>query len=545
MSVTGSYGFGVALFLAFWSYFSIIALLGPAWQFSDPIVCGLVTGLVTGNVPLGLAVGGTLELMSLGLWTYGGATIPDFMTGAIVGTAVGALSHQPLAVAITEGITVAVPVSIFMTQLDILGRATTTIFIHGADRYAEKQNERGVALMHGLGNIPWGLSRAIPIFFAIWLGAGPIQSLMSKIPSWLTAGLSTMGHMLPALGFGILLTYLPLRKWWAFFLLGFVLFAYLNVPLIGIAIAALAIVIIYNSVTSKGEAPEKAAEKAKEPEKVEQKPTAKTNVTRGDLVNAMWRHNMTLQLSWNYERMQALGFCWSIMPILRKIYPDKDDYFTAIKRHLNFYNTNPMIGSPTIFGAACALEEQKQPQGTDDIKVALMGPFAGIGDTIAAILMKPIFAVFAAGMALAGNWFGAVLMLILGFIYFYVMFPGFWLGYNQGKNLVQTAGSKALTTFSNLASIAALIIMGGFIPSILASVKTPIEFIRNLTVEGKAVQQVVNIQSILDKILPYMIPLALVFFVYWLLKSRRWTIIRVLFLLVVIAIVLGALKILG
>jgi mannose/fructose/N-acetylgalactosamine-specific phosphotransferase system component IID/mannose/fructose/N-acetylgalactosamine-specific phosphotransferase system component IIC len=541
MNVVGSYGVGVALFLAVYSYFAIVALLGPAWQFYDPIVAGLITGIVTGNAPLGLAVGGTLELMSLGLWTYGGATIPDFFTGAVIGTAVGALSKQPLSVAITEGLAVAVPVSLFMTQLDILGRATTTVFIHGADRFVEKQDEKGVSLMHALGNIPWGLSRAIPIFFAIWLGAGPLQSLMTKIPSWLTAGLSTMGHILPALGFGILLTYLPFKKWWAFFVLGFVLYGYLKIPLIGIAIAALAIVLIYNSVTTKEEAPKKA----EEAEKVTEKPTVKSNVTRGDLINAMLRHNLTLQLSWNYERMQALGFCWSIMPILRKVYPNKDDYFAAIKRHLNFYNTNPMIGSPTIFGAACALEEQKQPEAVDDIKIALMGPFAAIGDTIAAILMKPIFAVFAAGMALNGNWFGAILMLILGFIYFYVMFPGFWLGYNQGKNLIQTAGSKFLTTFSNLASMAALIVVGGFIPSILGGVKTPIQFTKSLVVEGKTVQQVVNIQSILDSILPYMIPLALVFLVYWLLKTRRWTILKVLLLLVVIAIVLGALKILS
>jgi mannose/fructose/N-acetylgalactosamine-specific phosphotransferase system component IID/mannose/fructose/N-acetylgalactosamine-specific phosphotransferase system component IIC len=541
MNVVGSYGVGVALFLAVYSYFAILCELGPAWQFYDPIVAGLITGIVTGNVPLGLAVGGTLELMSLGLWTYGGATIPDFFTGAVIGTAVGALSKQPLLVAITEGLAVAVPVALFMTQLDILGRAATTIFIHGADRFAEKQDEKGVSLMHALGNIPWGLSRAIPIFFAIWLGAGPLQLLMTKIPSWLTAGLSTMGHILPALGFGILLTYLPFKKWWAFFVLGFVLYGYLKIPLIGIALAALAIVLIYNSVTIKEEVPEKA----KEAEKITEKPAVKSNVTRGDLVNAMWRHNLTLQLSWNYERMQALGFCWSIMPILRKVYPNKDDYFAAIKRHLNFYNTTPMIGSPTIFGAACALEEQKQPQAVDDIKVALMGPFAAIGDTIVAILMKPIFAVFAAGMALNGNWFGAILMLILGFIWFYVMFPGFWLGYNQGKNLVQTVGSKFLTTFSNLASMAALIVVGGFIPSILGSVKTPIQFIKSLVVEGQTVQQVVNIQSILDSILPYMIPLALVFFVYWLLKTRRWTILKVLLLLVVIAIVLGALKILS
>jgi len=107
-------------------------------------------------------------------------------------------------------------------------------------------------------------------------------------------------------------------------------------------------------------------------------------------------------------------------------------YFAALKRHMVFYNTNPAIGSPTIFGAACALEEKKQPEVSDSLKVSLMGPFAGIGDTVMAILMKPIFAVFAASMALRGSTGGAWLMLALGFIWFYLMFPGFWLGYKQG-----------------------------------------------------------------------------------------------------------------
>lgn len=542
MSTTGGYGIGVALLLGLWSYLSILAGQCPGWTFMDPVVSGLVTGLLVHNVALGLAVGGTLELMSLGLWTYGGASIPDFMAGAIVGTAVGALSHQSQSVAIAQGIAVAIPVSMFMIELDILAMTTTTFFIHGADRYAKEQNERGVASMHILSNIPWGLSRGIPIFFAVWLGAGPIQSFMSKIPSWFTGGLSTMGHMLPALGFGLILNYLPFRKWWAFFLLGFVLYGYLKVPLIGIAIAALAIVLIYSSLTTKEEAPEKVTEA----EKIAETPMVKSNVTRGDLINAMWRHNFTLQLSENYEREQALGFCWSIMPVLRKVYSNKDDYFTAIKRHLNFYNTNPKIGSPTIFGAVCALEEQQQTQAADDVKIALMGPMAGIGDTVIAVLVRPIFAVFAAGMALNGNWFGAVLMLILGFIYFYQSFPGFWFGYRLGKNLLQIAsGSKALATFSNFASMGALIIMGGFIPSILGRLVTPLQFTKSLVIEGKTVQQVVNIQSILDSILPYMIPLALVFLIYWLIKARRWKVISVLVLLIVLAMVLGALKILA
>jgi len=507
----------------------------------------LFTGLIVGDVPLGLAIGGTLELMSLGLWTYGGATIPDYMTGAIVGTAVAALSNQPLSVAISQGIAVAVPVSLLMTQLDILGRTLTTVFIHGADHYAETHNERGIVLMHWLGQLPWGLSRAIPLFFAIWLGAGPIQNLVSVIPAWLTNGFTAMGHLLPALGFGILLTYLPLPKYWGFFILGFVLFAYLKMPLIGIMLAVLAVVAIYNYLSSRiGQVETAQAAAVGEEELITgPQPLEETNVTRRDLVTAMLRHNFTLQLSWNYERMQALGFAYSIMPILKKVYPNEDEYFEAIKRHLNFYNTNPSLGSPTIFGAACALEEQKQPEVADSIKIALMGPLAGIGDTIEAILLKPIFAVFAASMALSGNWFGAILMLILGLIYFYIMFPGFWLGYNQGINLVKTAGSRALTTITDLASMFALGVMGGFIPSILASVKTPLKFARTVTIEGKTAEQVVEIQAILDQLLPYLIPLTFVFLVYWLLRARKWSILQILFLLVVIGIVCGALGILA
>ena len=533
------YGIWISFVLAVWSYVAMIANLGPTWLLNDPIVSGLFVGAVVGNVPLGLALGGTLELMSLGLWTYGGATTPDYTTGAIVGTAFAALSKLPTTEAMAAGMAVAVPVSLFMTQLDILGRSLTTIFIHGADRAVEKQDEAAFSRWHLLGQLPWGLSRAIPVFFAIWLGSGPIQTLITNIPAWLTRGFSTMGHILPALGFGILLTFLPIEKWWTFFVLGFVMFAYLNVPLLGIALAALAIVLIYFSLKPV-EAAEEQAEEA-EAEKVEQGPSP---VTHKDLVNAMWRHNLTLQLSWNYERMQALGFAWSISPILKKVYPNKDDYFAALKRHMVFYNTNPAIGSPTIFGAACALEEKKQPEVSDSLKVSLMGPFAGIGDTVMAILMKPIFAVFAASMALRGSTGGAWLMLALGFIWFYLMFPGFWLGYKQGLGLVRQMSSGAVTRITDIASTAALFIMGGFIPSILASVKTPIEFTKKVTIEGKEVLQTVKLQSTFDAILPYMLPLLLTFGVYWLLKKKHWTNLQVLLLLVVVGIVLGAFKLL-
>src|SRR5215472_7118056 len=88
----GAYSIGVALILAIWAYIGIILLLGPGIWFNEALVSGFVTGVVIGNIPLGLTVGATMTLLSLGQWTYGGASIPDYQTGSIVGTAIGALA---------------------------------------------------------------------------------------------------------------------------------------------------------------------------------------------------------------------------------------------------------------------------------------------------------------------------------------------------------------------------------------------------------------------------------------------------------------------
>jgi mannose/fructose/N-acetylgalactosamine-specific phosphotransferase system component IIC len=174
------------------------------------------------------------------LWTYGGATIPDFQTGAIVGTAVGALGGG-----IPAGLAVAIPTALLMTQADVLGRAVTTVFIHAADGYAERGDQRGLSAMHLLGQVPWGLTRAIPVFLAVWLGAGPIQSVIAALPAWFTHGLQVTGTILPALGFALLLTMLPVRRFWPFLIIGFALFAYLKMPIIGIALVAVAIAFLY------------------------------------------------------------------------------------------------------------------------------------------------------------------------------------------------------------------------------------------------------------------------------------------------------------
>ncbi|WP_067927278.1 PTS mannose/fructose/sorbose/N-acetylgalactosamine transporter subunit IIC [Alicyclobacillus shizuokensis] len=235
-----SYAIWVPIVLALLAYVGIVFNLGPGLWIQEALVMGLITGWMVGDVKLGLTIGATLTLMSLGMWTYGGATIPDFMTGAILGTAIGALGGGE-----TAGLAVAIPASILMTQLDVLGRAVTTIFIHAADKYAERGDLRGITWMHLLGQLPWGLTRAIPVFLAVWLGAGPIQSVIHSMPQWFMNGMHVTGLMLPALGFALLLNQLPIRKHWPFLVIGFILFAYLKVSILGIALAALAASFLY------------------------------------------------------------------------------------------------------------------------------------------------------------------------------------------------------------------------------------------------------------------------------------------------------------
>ncbi|MFW6029776.1 MAG: PTS mannose/fructose/sorbose/N-acetylgalactosamine transporter subunit IIC [Halanaerobiales bacterium] len=235
------YGIGMALILALWGYISTVVYLSPGLAWHEPIIAGAVTGFIVGDVELGLYIGGNLMLMSLGMHTYGGATIPDFHTGAILGTAFGALGSTGA----EAGLAIAIPAAMLMTQLDVLGRATNTILIHKADKYIEKGNWKGMTLMHLIGQLPWGLTRAIPIFLALLLGQGPVERFSEWSPEWFMNGMETMGAVLPALGFALLLSQLPVKKHFPFLILGFVLFAYLEVPIIGIAIGAIAITTIY------------------------------------------------------------------------------------------------------------------------------------------------------------------------------------------------------------------------------------------------------------------------------------------------------------
>ena len=124
-----------------------------------------------------------------------------------------------------------------------------------------------------------------------------------------------------------------------------------------------------------------------------------------DRRSVWWRHQF-LQGSWNYERMQNGGWCYAMIPAIKALYKDKEEQAAALKRHLEFYNTQPFVSAP-IIGVTLALEEERangmqvEDQTIQGVKVGMMGPLAGVGDPIFWFTVRPILGALAASFAMS------------------------------------------------------------------------------------------------------------------------------------------------
>ena len=233
---------GIILILCLYTVVGVLDQISIQIGPYTPLFAATFTGLVLGDVQTGLMIGATLQLMTLGVATYGGATVPDFLSGAIMGTAYAIISGKGA----EYGIGVAVPIGLLLTQLDILGRMANTFFQHKADRYAEEGNYKGVERCNVLGIFPWTISRVIPVFIGLAFGEQVVNAINNWIPIWVMNGLKAAGAILPAMGIAILMRYLPIKTYWPYFIIGFVLLAYgaqffsvLGVALVGLALAAI------------------------------------------------------------------------------------------------------------------------------------------------------------------------------------------------------------------------------------------------------------------------------------------------------------------
>ena len=238
--------FILALLLGIWNGVGILIGLSGI-SISTSLTNGVITGLFLGDVNLGFKIGATCLLMSIGFFTYGGATIPDYTTGAIFGVVVGKASGS-----YETGLAMSTLLALLMTQMDILGRSTTTVFQHAADHALAKNSIPKFEMWTLLGTLPWFLSRFIPVFVGVLL-TDNIQALSDFANQfvWFSNGLNIVGKALPAVGFALLLSYMDLKTYWPFMVLGYALYAYMNVGTIGLAIIGVAAAALYLSAKGK------------------------------------------------------------------------------------------------------------------------------------------------------------------------------------------------------------------------------------------------------------------------------------------------------
>lgn len=240
---------------------------------------------------------------------------------------------------------------------------------------------------------------------------------------------------------------------------------------------------------------------------------------------------------WNYEKMQGLGFCYAMIPALKKIYKDdKEGLKEAVQNNMQFFNTNASTGS-AIVGAAIALEE-KGPEAREAvtaIKTGLMGPLAGVGDTLFVVLPNTVIGSIAAYMALEGQPIGIFLWIAFNILRLFCMSKFMTLGYEKGSMLVGSIGGL-LKNLTEAANILGITVVGALVPSVLNA---------KFALEWQNGEVLFSLQEIADKIMPGLAPVAIVGFTYWLLGRKKMTSTKAIFILMGLGIVLYNLKILA
>lgn len=194
----------------------------------------------------------------------------------------------------------------------------------------------------------------------------------------------------------------------------------------------------------------------------------KVTLSKKDRMSVAWRHQF-LQGSWNYERMQNGGWCYSIIPAIKKLYPNKDDQIAALKRHMEFYNTHPYVSAP-VMGVTLALEEDRANGAPVDdaaiqgVKVGMMGPLAGVGDPAFWFTLRPLLGALGASLAMEGNIVGPILFFVLwnvirmAFIWYTQEF-----GYKLGTSITKDLSGGLMGKITEGASILGMFVIGGLV----------------------------------------------------------------------------------
>ena len=300
----------------------------------------------------------------------------------------------------------------------------------------------------------------------------------------------------------------------------------------------------------------------------------KITLSKKDRMDVCWRHQF-LQGSWNYERMQNGGWCYSIIPAIKKLYSKEEDRAAALKRHLEFYNTHPYVSAP-VMGVTLALEEERangmpvDDQTVQGVKVGMMGPLAGVGDPVFWFTVRPILGALGASLALSGSIVGPLLFFV---VWNLVRIAFLWytqeFGYKVGTSIAKDMSGGLLGKVTEGASILGMFIIGALVqrwvsisftpvvsqvtqskgayidwdklPKGTAGIKEALSQYNSLGANGLNQVKVTTLQQNLDQLVPGLAALLLTLLCCYLLKKKvsPIAIIIALFVVGIVARVIG------
>ena len=292
----------------------------------------------------------------------------------------------------------------------------------------------------------------------------------------------------------------------------------------------------------------------------------KITLSKKDRMDVCWRHQF-LQGSWNYERMQNGGWCYSIIPAIKKLYSKEEDRAAALKRHLEFYNTHPYVSAP-VMGVTLALEEERangmpvDDQTVQGVKVGMMGPLAGVGDPVFWFTVRPILGALGASLALSGSIVGPLLFFV---VWNLVRIAFLWytqeFGYKVGTSIAKDMSGGLLGKVTEGASILGMFIIGALVqrwvsisftpvvsqvtqskgayiewdklPKGAAGIKEALTQYNSLGANGLNQVKVTTLQQNLDQLVPGLAALLLTLLCCYLLKKKVSPIVIIIALFVV------------
>ena len=531
-----SIAFPLALIIALYYWFSWWDnWWGPIHGYivQDSILIGALIGLLMGDVTKGIQLGAYITMLYIGNFAAG-ANLPQ---DNVLATCIAVPFAIQFNLSAEAAMAFAIPFGLMGSMMDNLRRLINSMWNDRAHKHIDELNWKGLTFDGVWGPILVQFPiRVIPVVI-ILMGLGTFgDALLNFIPEWLMNGFSVVGGMLPGMGLVLCVRLIGRVNLLPYFIIGFFMAVTTGWGTLTIALFALAAAFLHIQFTAKNDEGVKfdfSGSGAEQPNSV---------LTARDHRKFCSRLMITYRISQSLEYLYGTGVCYSMIPILKKIYKGNDEGLKeSLHRHLAPYISEMMWGN-CIMGAVVSMEEtiangeDLNPEVINSLKTGLMGPFAGLGDTVQYYTIMPILKSIFAPFAIQGSFIGFFWAVIQCAADMAVGYFTYGLGYRLGRrSILGLLKSGIMNKIMIGAGVLGTMMMGCMCASYI-NLGTSLEF----TVGADAYA----LQGLFDMFVPGLLPFLVSVFAYvFLAKGKKYSHLMLWF--IAIGLIGGSLGILS